>query len=137
MIAAWKCAALAVLTVASMSLASHICSMAGSWVIGTEQFVSGCIFALVDLGVGNGDERRRCVAWFFVAMSAAVVRALHPIGSAVGKLLSFGLVDFAMPRDACTRRRSSPSLMVGCVHYLSACSDICVYFRLRQFDKAA
>jgi hypothetical protein len=58
-----------------MTLASHLCSMAESWVIGAEQFLGGCIFALADLRVGNGDERRRCVAWFFVAVSVARGRA--------------------------------------------------------------
>ena len=132
-----KCAALAVLTILGMSLAARLCSMAESWIVGSEQFVGVSIYALTDIGVGVGDERRRCAAWFFVATSVAVVRAVRPIGSAVGKILYFGFIDFVMPRDACTRHRSSPSLTIGCLYYMVACSDVCVYFGLRQFDMVA
>ena len=113
MSAVWKYASLALLAVVSMALAPHICAMEESWVIGVEQVVGGCIFALVDLSVGNGDERRRCIAWFFVAVSVAVVRAVHPIGSAIGKILYFGHVDFAIPRDICVHSLSIVAVALG------------------------
>ena len=137
MSAVWKYASLALLAVVSMALAPHICAMEESWVIGVEQVVGGCIFALVDLSVGNGDERRRCIAWFFVAVSVAVVRAVHPIGSAIGKILYFGHVDFAIPRDigimcALAVDRCSRSWS-AVLFYSSASSGVCVYFGFRKF----
>ena len=129
MTAAWKqCAVLAVLAVVSMALAPHLCAMEASWVIGVEQVVGGCIFALVDLSVGNGDERRRCVAWCFVAVSVAVVRAVHPIGSAVGWILSISASSISRCRAMCAlavdRRRRSWSAVCSIYQLLRMFASI-------------
>ena len=134
MVAVWKCAALAMIAIGGMGIAALLCAVATSWVVVAERVVSVAIYAATDLSVGDGGDRRRCAAWLLTVVLVAVVRSVHPVGDAFGKVLYFLIIDFVMPRDACTRRRSAPSLVLGAMYWLSACSDASAYY---GYDEAS
>ena len=128
MVAVWKCAALAMIAIGGVGIAALLCAVATSWVIVAERVVSVAIYAATDLSAGAGGDRRRCAAWLLIVVLVAVVRSVRPVGDAFGKVLCFLVIGFVMPRDVCTRRRSAPSLFVGAMYWLSACSDTSVHY---------
>ena len=136
MLVPWKCATVAMGAIIGMCLAVLVCTHVGSRVGVAAVFVETAIFALIDLSVGEGDERRRCCAWGCVVALVTAVQ-IHPVGAALGHILYFGLVDFVMPRDAVSRRRSAPSLFIGSWEWLYACSGLGNYYGYSEVSLAA